>query len=126
MSTVTRWVVVALLVGLAGGAVLGLLGPRYWPEITAPFEGKRELLEGEVLREERLDDRYLLTLRTPEGAILATFRERAAAVDLLVDPGDRVTLVLRGYAPFVTDPRIARVMKRDQGATPPTAAPPPS
>jgi len=128
VSAVTRGVVVALLVGLVAGATLGLLGPRYWPELTAPFEGKRELVQGEVLREERREDRYLITLKTPEGAILATFRERAAEVDLLVDPGDRVTLALRGYAPFVADPRIARVMKRDQSATPPVApapSPPP-
>jgi len=109
----TRGVVVALLVGLGLGVGLGLAAPRYWPELTAPFEGKRELLEGEVLREERRDDRYLFTLRTAQGVILATFRERAAEADLLVDPGDRVTLALRGYAPFVTDPRIARVLKRE-------------
>ena len=121
----TRGVVVALLVGLGLGVGLGLAAPRYWPELTAPFEGRRELLEGEVLREERRADRHLLTLKTPQGAILVTFRERAAEVDLLVDPGDRVTLALRGYAPFVTDPRLARVMKRDQSATPP-AAPAPS
>lgn len=123
----TRRMIVALLVGFGLGIALGLVAPRYWPELTAPWEGKRELLEGEVLREERRDDRYLLTLKTPQGAILATFRERAAEVDLLVDPGDRVTLALPGYAPFVTDPRIARVLKRDQPepATPSPPVPPP-
>lgn len=122
----TRRVIVALLVGLGLGIALGFAAPRYWPELTAPWEGKRELIEGEVLREERRDDRYLLTLKTPQGAILASFRERAAEVDLLVDPGDRVTLALPGYAPFVSDPRIARVLKRDQPrpATPSPSAPP--
>ncbi len=73
-------------------------------------------IEGVVESKRWDDDRLLLTLVTADGAVLATFHRKVPEIDLLVAPGDSVSLALGRYRPFVEDPEIARVVK-----TPPAA-----
>jgi len=114
-----RWWVVAFVLGLAAGVAGTLLIPRLaGPYLPGVLRGTTELVEGEALRKERQEDRLLLTVVTEEGAILATFVQQAGEIDLLVDEGDTVILALRGYEPFVTDPRIEGVKKRDAATRP--------
>lgn len=56
----------------------------------------------------------LLTVSTPQGALLATFTQQLSEIDLLVEERDEVTLGLAQYAPFIHDPVIKGVMKPDQ------------
>jgi hypothetical protein len=98
------------LVGLAPGAVLVVIGPGVaGPYLPEALRGKVEVVESEVSRKQREPDRLLITLLTPRGAILATFRKRIAEVDLLVAEGDALSLGLRRVEPFVEDPAIQSV-----------------
>jgi hypothetical protein len=118
----------AFLVGVAVGVTLTILAPRvagqYLPEAV---RGKVELLEGEVTRKLREPDRLLLTVVTPQGAVLATFKRQLTEIDLLVEQGDVVTLGVRRVDPFVDDPVIRRVRKEPSpGEVPPVEQAPPS
>src|SRR3990170_5864201 len=101
------------LIGLALGTVLVAIGPRVaGPYLPAALRGEVESVEGEVTRKLREPDRLLLTVVTPRGAILATFKTRISEVDLLVAEGDALTLGLRRFEPFVEDPAIESVRKK--------------
>jgi hypothetical protein len=105
-------IVLSFALGLALGIAATVLGPRltnrYLPDVV---RGKAEPVPGVVVEKQREQDRLLLTLVSDRGAILATFRRKVAEISLLVEKGDRVTLALHGYQPFVDDPRIERVEK---------------
>lgn len=105
-------IVLSFVLGLALGIAGTVLGPgltsRYLPDVV---RGKAEPVPGVVVEKQQEQDRLLLTLVSDRGAILATFRRKVAETSLLVQKGDRVTLTLHGYQPFVDDPRIARVEK---------------
>lgn len=112
--------VLVFLVGLALGVAIVLIGPRvageYLPEA---LRSKTEVVEGEVTQKLREQDRLLLTVVTARGAILVTFRQRVSEVNLLVAEGDKLTLRLRRFEPFVEDPAIQSVRKKDaRGALP--------
>jgi hypothetical protein len=114
---------VPFLIGLALGAVVVVIGPRVaGPYLPEALRGKVELVEGEVARKLREPDRLLITLTTPRGAILATFRKRIPEVDLLVAEGDTLTLGLRRFEPFVEDPSIQSVRKKTPTEGPPAGA----
>ncbi len=117
--------IVVLAVGLALGVGAALVGPkfarRYLPESIV---GSMEGVEGKVLAKGRDGDRLLVTVETAEGATLITFKRRVPEIDLLVEVGDIITLGLARYEPFVQDPAIQRVRKRDQLA--PEANPTPA
>ncbi len=105
--------ILILLLGLLIGLAAAVLFPRFRDQLTpgvlrsAPTEG--------VVEDKRSEgDRLLLTLVTADGAVLATFTEKVAEIDLLVAPGDTVGLALDGYRPFVEDPEIQRVVKATQ------------
>jgi hypothetical protein len=106
--------------GLVLGGVVAGIGPRvvrpYLPEVLS---GKLESVEGEVIRKQREADRVLITIGTPRGAVLATFKKQMPEVDLLVAEGDTVTLGLRRFEPFVEDPVIQRVQKKTRAESPP-------
>lgn len=88
----------------------------YFPKmVTTPVRQ----IEGTVVRKQNEADRVLLTISGKEGAILATFQKQVAEISLLIEEGDFITLDVRVYAPFVTDPPILRVKK-------PEISPPPS
>lgn len=110
----SRWpIVLSLGLGLVLGVAGAVLGPRladrYLPDV---IRGKAELVAAVVVEKKLEQDRLLLTVVSDQGAILATFRKKVAEINLLVDKGDRVTLALHGYQPFVDDPRIERVEKQ--------------
>ena len=114
-------------VGFVLGAVLVVIGPRvagpYLPEV---LRGKVESVEGEVIRKQREPDRLLITIATPRGAILATFKKKIPEVDLLVAEGDALTLGLRRFEPFVEDPAIQSVRKKTPAVGSPARAGGPS
>jgi hypothetical protein len=110
-------------VGLVLGAALVMIGPRVArPYLPEAFWGKVEAVEGEVIRKQREPDRLLITVVTPRGAILATFRRKIPEVDLLVAEGDAVTLNLRRFEPFVDDPAIQSVRKKTPAESSPASA----
>lgn len=101
------------LIGVAIGIGGTVLGPRpagqYVPQ---SLRGKPPtIVEGQVVRKQREGDRLLLTVATPEGSILVTFRKKVTEIELLVAEGDTLTLALRRYEPFVENPEIERVRK---------------
>ncbi len=111
------------LFGLVLGAVLVVIGPRVaGPYLPGLLRGKVESVEGEVMRKQREPDRLLITVVTPRGAILATFKKKIPEVDLLVAEGDALTLGLRRFEPFVEDPAIQSVRKKTPAEGPPTGA----
>ena len=111
------------LIGLALGAVLAVIGPHVaGPYLPDALRGKVESVEGDVTRKQREPDRLLITVVTPRGAILATFRKRIPEVDLLLAEGDALTLGLRRFEPFVEDPAIQSVKKKAPAENPNTGA----
>lgn len=115
-----RWI--WLLVGVALGVAASLLVPRYVaPHLPAALGGGLVTVDGTVLDKERDGQRLLLTLDSERGAMLATFRERVPEIDLLVGQGDRVTLAMPEFRPFVDGPRLVGVRKGEwRGHVPPT------
>lgn len=117
--------VVLFLAGLALGVAGAVVGPRvagsYLPQT---LRGQVEAVEGEVTHKLREPDRLLLTVVTARGAILATFKKKVAEVDLLVAEGDALTLGLRRFEPFVEDPSIQSVRKKQPPADAPSGSKP--
>lgn len=101
-----------LLLGILLGALGAFLWPRYvTPQLPAGLRSAAEDVTGTVVRKQREGQQLLLTVNTAEGAALVTFTERLPEIDLLIQEGDEVTLALREFEPFVTDPTIRRVYK---------------
>lgn len=104
--------ILILLVGIALGVTGTLLAPQFAGQyLPGVFQTKPQVVEGEVERKLREQDRLLLTVQTSQGTVLATFKKKVAEIDLLVQKGDTLTFVLRRYEPFVEDPTIERVRK---------------
>jgi hypothetical protein len=103
---------IAFLIGVAVGVAGTLLVPRYLGSyLPAGLGGGGEALEGPVLGKRQEEGRLLLTVDALQGAALATFSERVAEIDLLVDVGDTITLGVSGYEPFIDDPAFRGVRK---------------
>jgi len=120
---------IVFLIGIAIGVTGTLLAPRYLsPYLPAGLGGGGETLEGPVLGKRQEEGRLLLTVAAIQGAVLATFSERVAEIDLLVDVGDTITLGVTGYEPFIDDPAFRGVRKATQtpaaGGPPASARPP--
>ncbi|GAB4388821.1 MAG: hypothetical protein Kow0025_10410 [Thermodesulfovibrionales bacterium] len=103
---------ITLIVGVA----LGVAGMVYLPEkfdafLPGSVGGKGVTVEGTVMEKMKKDGALLLTVNTPQGALLATVKKRVDEVGLLVGEGDRVEFVLKTYRPFIEDPVIKRVRK---------------
>jgi len=114
---------VMLVIGLALGAGLAVIGPRVaGPYLPEAFRGRVEAVDGEVTRKQREPDRLLITVVTPRGAILAIFKRKISEVDLLVAEGDALTLGLRRFEPFVEDPTIQSVRKKKRAEGVPSGA----
>jgi len=98
-------VAVTFLVGLALGITGTVLGPSLIePYLPSAIRGDLEGIEGAVMSKQRKGDRLLLTVQTPDGTILATFKKKITEIDLLVAEGDMLTLARTGYRAFMEDP----------------------
>lgn len=108
---------------LAAGLVLGVCGALFLPSLLTPYlpdtlRSDRLRIGGEVLKKRVDGERLLLTVESDSGAMLATFRRKVSAIDLLVEPGDSVTLLLDRYRPFVEDPGLQGVRKGGRASPP--------
>ncbi|MGD2151644.1 MAG: hypothetical protein PVG79_00160 [Gemmatimonadales bacterium] len=117
-----RRTLTTFLAGLILGIALALVGRSFLgSRLPDSIAGRRESLDGVVTAKQLEEDRLLLTIVTPAGATLVTFKKRVAEIALLVDEGDRITLSLSQYQPFLEDPRIARVVPPDLHVEEPSA-----
>jgi len=115
---------------LLAGVILGIGAATMGPALVAPYlpkamSGQRARIEGEVLGKHRAANRLLLKVGTAQGPMLVTFTLKVAELDLLLEPGDTVTLLTPGYATFVEDPILDQVKRRGgagMGPSPPPAA----
>ena len=110
------------------GAVVGVGLANRGPALIAPYlpkavSGAGEHIEGEVIRKQRDGNRLLVKITTAQRPMLVTFTQKVAELDLLLEPGDRVELIIPGYATFVDDPLLERVKgpARGQAPSPPSS-----
>jgi hypothetical protein len=116
---------------LLAGIILGIGAATMGPALVAPYlpksmSGQGARIEGEVLRKQREPNRLLLKVGTAQGPMLVTFTQKVAELDLLLEPGDTLTLITTAYATFVEDPTLDRVQRPSgSGLTPlpPSASP---
>src|SRR5438309_10574582 len=118
-----------LSVTLAMGIALGVGAMTKGPAVVAPYlpksiSGQSERIEGEVVRKQRDGNRLLVKITTTQGPALVTFTQKVADLDVLLDPGDTITLVTAGRATFIDDPVLERVQRRDATNAPLPSAPP--
>ena len=102
-----------------GGLVIGITATFFAPRVIAPylpgpFRGTADGIEGKVATKQKEGDRLILTILPTEGAILATFKKKVTEIDILIAPGDRVTLAGKDYQAFLEDPAIGRVRKKEE------------
>ena len=121
------------VVGFVLGIVAAIVARPFLGErLPEAVGGKREAVAGPVAAKQMQDDRLLLTIVTPSGAILGTFKKKIEEINLLVETGDTVALTIPGYQPFLEDPEITRVAKptgvtrRESSEPPPMDAMPDS
>lgn len=100
------------LLGFAVGIVVASLCADwlrpYFPQVRKP---EKEVLEGRVTAKQLEQEKLLLTVSAPTGAMLVTFSEKLSEIDLLIEEDDMITLGLHHYEPFITNPAIKRVRK---------------
>lgn len=109
-------------VGISGPLIASRYAQPYLPQF---FQETVHPLTGTVTRKELEQDRLLMTVTTQDGTILATFQKQVPEIDLLVEEQDSVTLDVKKYEPFVTDPPVLKVNKQAR-QVPAPAPPPPS
>ncbi len=105
-----------VLIALLAGIVLGATGAVLAPLLVSPLlpgsgAGSGDSVAGEVVAKSREADRILMTVSGEGGAVLLTVTKRIKEIDLLVEVGDSVTLLMSAYEPFVKDPEIGGVRK---------------
>ena len=123
------WVIlsVTLLVGIILGFGIATRGPTviapYLPK--AVVGGASVRIEGQVVRKQRDGNRLLVKVDTAQGPMLVVFTEKAPDLDVLLDAGDRITLLTpSGYTTFVDNPGLEHVAgaSRSQPAMAPSGA----
>ena len=98
------------LVGVVVGFAVANRGPALIaPYVSKSISGAGEHIEGQVVRKQREGNRLLVKVNTAQGPMLVTFTQKVADLDVLLDPGDIVTLIIPGYATFVDDPVFERI-----------------
>ena len=112
------------------GSILGILCTIYLPSYVQPYlpesmMAKESVVKGTVAAKEKKGDALLLTVSTPEGALLATFKKKADEVSLLINEKDEIQFTLPKYMPFIADPKIIRVVKEQQAVSAPAEPTPP-
>lgn len=105
------------------GVVVGFSVANRGPALIAPYVHKAssssgEHIEGQVVRKQREGNRLLVKINTAQGPMLVTFTQKVADLDVLLDPGDTVTLMIPGYATFVEDPVFERIKAPTPAKTP--------
>jgi hypothetical protein len=113
-APVRGWLI--LVATLLTGIILGIGAATMGPVVVAPYlprsmSGQGERMQAEVLRKQRDANRLLLKVGTAQGPMLVTFTQKVAELDLLLEPGDTLTLITTGYATFVEDPTLDRVQR---------------
>lgn len=104
-------VMIVFLLGLALGVAGTILLPsRLRPYLPESLRGIETVVRGNVVAKQRKDGALLVTVSTSQGAILATFEQKADEINLLVTPGAEIEFSLPRYEPFITDPTIRRVV----------------
>jgi hypothetical protein len=103
------------------GLLLGVLGTIFLPNYVRPYipdwaMGKETVVKGTVTAKLKKADALLLTVNTPDGALLATFTKKVDEISLLVNEKDVIEFTLPKYTPFIDDPRIMRIVKEQQAA----------
>jgi len=97
--------------------------PKYvQPYLPESMAGNETVLKGTVIVKEKKGDALLLTVSTPQGALLATFKQKTGEIDLLIKENDEVQFTLPNYTPFIDDPKIVRVVKEQPAAPAPAEA----
>jgi hypothetical protein len=97
--------------------------PKYvQPYLPESMAGNETVLKGTVIVKEKKGDTLLLTVSTPEGALLATFKQKTGEIDLLIKEKDEVQFTLPNYTPFIDDPKILRVVKEQETSIAPVEA----
>jgi hypothetical protein len=109
------------------GLILGILCTIYVPKYVQTYlpeliAGNDSVLKGTVIVKEKKGETLLLTLSTPEGALLATFKQKTGEIDLLIKEKDEVQFTVPKYTPFIDDPIIIRVVQQQQADTAPAEA----
>lgn len=110
------------------GLILGVLCTIYLPAYARPYlpeflVGNETVVKGTVTTKEKRGDALLLTVSTPEGSLLAKFKNKSGEVNLLVNENDEIQLTMPKYMPFIDDPKIVRIVKVPQAVPPPDNAP---
>ena len=123
MNTHKPCIATPLLIGL----VLGVLAAVYLPGVVRPYlpewvTGKTIVVKGTVAAKQKKEKVLLLTVETPEGVLLATFKRKVDEINLLVNEKDAIEFTLPKYMPFIDDPKIIRVVKEQQAVPEPAAA----
>jgi uncharacterized membrane protein len=109
------------------GLVLGILGAIFLPNYVRPYipqwvTGKTIVVKGAVAAKQKKENILLLTVDTPEGALLATFKKQVDEINLLINEKDTIEFTLPKYMPFIDDPKIIRVVKEQQAVPEPAPA----
>jgi len=110
---------------LVGFLVALLFRPLVQPAVSELLRDDADRTEGRVVGKRLQGKRLLLTVNAADVTILATFGDRVEEIDMLVEEGDLVTLGVGRYEPFVEDPPVLAVRKREPpavAADPGTAA----
>lgn len=107
------------LVGVVAGFSVAARGPALIaPYVHRASIGTGEHIEGQVVRKQREGNRLLVKINTAQGPMLVTFTQKVADLDVLLDPGDTVTLMIPAYATFVEDPIFERIKAPAPAKTP--------
>lgn len=107
-STIIVIFIVGILIGITGTIVL----PKYMrPYLPESIVGKETTVKGVVVAKLRKGNSLLLTVNTPQGALLSTMNKKVDEIDLLVGVDDEIEFTLKKYEPFINDPKIKRVVK---------------
>jgi hypothetical protein len=104
------------------GLILGILGAIYLPDYVQPYipewvTGKAiVVVKGTVTAKQKKENALLLTVDTPDGVLLASFKKKVDEINLLINEKDVIEFTLPKYMPFIEDPKIIRVVKEQQAA----------
>lgn len=101
--------VIIIIIGLA--VLINIYSPQIKSYIPTGLSSPGKVLTGEVIAKKRIDGALLLTVNTPEGATLITYKKKIDEIDLLVSVGDTIEFSHISYKPFLNDPVITRVRK---------------